>query len=72
MQVDDEPLSSESDESPESKTLLERILDHIQNSSLLIFPQSSTLRSWCQLCVESEDDQEAAKKNQAGGDQQQE
>jgi hypothetical protein len=31
-------LSSESEDSNEPKTMLELVLDHIQNSSLLIFP----------------------------------
>jgi hypothetical protein len=46
--------SSDSDEEQEKSTW-KSILFHIQTSSLLVFPQSSTLRKWCQMCVISDD-----------------
>lgn len=66
-----------SDENSEEMTCFDRIVYHFQNSSLLIFPQNSTIRQWCQLCVQSEDDDDESMKNRqsaqdklvdAGGD----
>ena len=71
MQIEDEFLSSESDEAIESKTFVELVLDHIQTSALLIFPQSSRFRQFCQLLVQSEDDQENQKKQSSDQNQEQ-
>jgi hypothetical protein len=37
MDLDEDSLSSDSDESPEDKTYFEQFLHHLSNSSLLIF-----------------------------------
>jgi hypothetical protein len=53
---EDDFLSSESEDSNEPKTMLELVLDHIQNSSLLVFPQNSRIRNLCQRCLQAEED----------------
>ena len=64
LNADKEMFSSESEDGPEAKTVVETIIYHIQNSSLFLFPQNSLIRQWCQMCIQSDDEQEAAKKDE--------
>mgnify|MGYP006082766005 CR=1 FL=1 len=68
FEKEDEMISTESDNEQMDQTLCEALLDHIKNSSLLIFHQNSKLRGWCQLCVQNDDDEqnEAKKDTNAG------
>ena len=68
FEKEDEMISTESDNEQMDQTFCEALLDHIKNSSLLIFHQNSKLRGWCQLCVQNDDDEqsEAKKDNNAG------
>jgi len=70
LHADKDMFTSESEEGPESKTFTEGIIHHITNSSLLIFPQNSLIRYWCQLCIQSDDDQESYKKDDKSQDNQ--
>lgn len=58
MAVEEEIVSSESDASAEAQTFFEKVLDHLQNSSLLIFHQDNYLRYLCQMLIQSEDTDE--------------
>ena len=58
FEKEDEMISTESDNEQMDQTLCEALLDHIKNSSLLIFHQNSKLRGWCQLCVQNDDDEQ--------------
>lgn len=60
MAVEEEIVSSESDASQEAQTFFEKVLDHLQNSSLLIFHQDNFLRQLCQQLIQSEDQEENA------------
>ena len=51
MAVEEEIVSSESDASAEAQTFFEKVLDHLQNSSLLIFHQDNYLRMLCQMLI---------------------
>ena len=68
FEKEDEMISTESDNEQMDQTLCEALLDHIKNSSLLIFHQNSKLRGWYQLCVQNDDDEqnEAKKDTNAG------
>ena len=75
--AEQDDISVMSDDQNEDMTCLDKFVHHCQNSSLLIFPQNSTIRQWAQLCVQSEDDDEEQMKNRqsaqeklagAGGD----
>ena len=46
----------------EPESCLEKVLHHLMNSSLFIFPQGSYIRTACQMCVEVEDEGEDANK----------
>ena len=67
----EDAFSSESEEGPETLTFTEKLIYHFKNSSLFIFPQNSLIRYWCQLCVQSDDDQEALKKEDKSQENQQ-
>lgn len=57
FEKEDEMISTESDTEQIDHTFCEKLLDHIKNSSLLIFHQNSKLRGWCQLCVQNDDEE---------------
>ena len=48
--------SSETEESHEMTTF-EKILNHLETSSLFIFPMNSRIRLWCQQCVAVEEEE---------------
>lgn len=51
MAIEEEIVSSESDASAEAQTFFEKVLDHLQNSSLFIFHQDNYLRGLCQQLI---------------------
>ena len=63
FEKEDELVSTESDNELMDQTFCEKLLDHIKNSSLLIFHQNSKLRGWCQLCVQNDDEEQELKKD---------
>lgn len=55
MAIEEEIVSTESEASAEAQTFFEKVLDHLSNSSLLIFHQDNILRQLCQQLIQNED-----------------
>jgi hypothetical protein len=53
---------------PPPEGCFEKVLHHLANSSVFIFPQGSYIRDLCQMCVEIEDDDDAAAKSSTKDD----
>lgn len=51
--------SEEEFNEPPPEGCFQKVVHHLMNSSLLIFPQGSCIRNLCQMCVEIEDEGEA-------------
>lgn len=51
---------SEADGEDGNRSILQSIRHWIANSSLLLFPQGSMIRNWCQMCVISDEEMQKA------------
>ena len=58
QEVEEQPTSTDSEEDEKELSLFDHLINHFQNSSLLIFPQDSFIRNCCQKCIQQ--DQEPA------------
>ena len=48
------PTSSDSEVEKKEMTWFYHIIMHFKNSSLLMFPQGSAVRNYCQLCIQQD------------------